>query len=232
MTNLPQTSNQIKYVSNFDELISTPFEGGINAICWSRNLLVDFSEIVEKIEFSENMVELDEEYLCDLDLTAEGKHAREVILSDLKNLISVGASPVLNVIKYYERDDSFPFFSTDVYSFHVDRSPIPTSTFLCTYYGECSEIVPNSQANQKVLIPEIRQELQNMYDGEEEDFESFLSENFFDLHYQANPDAQIVNLGIGQIWRLAVDHPESQVLPCLHRAPNEKSGQKRLLLIC
>ena len=232
MTDLPHSSNQIKYVSNFEELISTPFEGGINTICWSRNLLVGFSEIIEKVEFSENIVELDEEYLCDLELTNEGKLAREILLNDLRNLISVGASPVLNVIKYYERDDSFPFFPTDVYSFHVDRSPIPTSTFLCTYYGASSEIVPNSQANQKVLIPEIRQELQNIYDGEEEDFGSFLSENFFDLHYQANPDAQIVNLGIGQIWKLAVDHPESQVLPCLHRAPNEKNGQKRLLLIC
>ena len=24
-----------------------------------------------------------------------------------------------------ERDDSYPFFPTDVYSFHVDRSPVP-----------------------------------------------------------------------------------------------------------
>jgi hypothetical protein len=31
---------------------------------------------------------------------------------------------------------------------------------------------------------------------------------------------------------LAVDHPESQVPPCIHRAPKEKSGQNRLLMIC
>jgi hypothetical protein len=29
---------------------------------------------------------------------------------------------------------------------------------------------------------------------------------------------------------LAVDHPESKVLPCVHRAPAEKTN--RLLLIC
>jgi hypothetical protein len=57
-------------------------------------------------------------------------------------------------------------------------------------------------------------------------------DNFFDLHYQAKPDAQIINLGIGNLWRLAVDHPNNPVLPCIHRAPIEKFGEYRLLLIC
>jgi len=57
-------------------------------------------------------------------------------------------------------------------------------------------------------------------------------EHFFDLHYQAKPNTQPTNLGIGHLWRLAVDHPESQVLPCVHRAPKEKKGESRLLLIC
>lgn len=55
---------------------------------------------------------------------------------------------------------------------------------------------------------------------------------FFDLHYQPKPDAQPVNLGTGHIWRLAVDHPTQKVLPCVHRAPVEKDGEYRLLLIC
>jgi hypothetical protein len=71
-----------------------------------------------------------------------------------------------------------------------------------------------------------------LYDGPDEGFESFLSEYFFDLHYQADPQAQPVSLGIGHMWRLAVDHPESQVPPCLHRAPLERSGQTRLMIIC
>jgi hypothetical protein len=29
-----------------------------------------------------------------------------------------------------------------------------------------------------------------------------------------------------------VDHPEQQVLPCVHRAPLENNGEYRLLLIC
>ena len=114
----------------------------------------------------------------------------------------------------------------------MDRSPIATDTFLCTYYGASSEIVPNAEATQKVLVPEIRHELKKLYDGPDEGFESFLSEYFFDLHYQAQPNANIISLGVGHLWRLAVDHPGSEVLPCLHRAPKEKTGESRLLLIC
>ena len=136
------------------------------------------------------------------------------------------------MIKYYDRDDTYPFFPTDVYSFHVDRSPIPTYTFLCTYYGEPSEILPNAQAQQKVLVTEIRDELKRLYSGGDEGFESFLTEHFFDLHYLAKPAARPVSLGSGHLWRLAVDHPGSQVPPCVHRAPTEKTGQTRLLLIC
>src|SRR6201999_451219 len=110
--------------------------------------------------------------------------AREILLDDLKALKAHGALPVLNLIRCYDRDDAYPFFPTDVYSFHVDRSPIPTDTFLCTYYGEPSEILPNSQAKQKVLVPEIRNELKKLYGGADEGFELFLCENFFDLHYQ------------------------------------------------
>jgi hypothetical protein len=226
------TENQIHSVTNFQDLISTPFIGENNAICWKRELIGDFSEIVEKIEIDENIVELDLEELRELQLTDKGNLAREILLNDMKLLKNHGASPILNIIKYYERDDSFPFFPTDVYSFHVDRSPIPTDTFLCTYYGESSEIVPNSQAIQKILIPEILEELKKLYDGTEKDFEEFLRENFFYLHYQAQPNAQIISLGIGNLWKLAVDYPKSQVLPCLHRAPKEKNRQNRLLLIC
>lgn len=232
MIDLPRTGNQILCVTNFQDLISTPFNGEINAVCWTRNLIGDFSEIVKKVELNGNITAIEEEELHELQLSEQGQLARKILLNDLKVLEAHGASPVLNLISYYDRDDSYPFFPTDVYSFHVDRSPVPTDTFLCTYYGESSEILPNSQGTKKVLIPEIRDELKKLYHGADEGFESFLSENFFDLHYQAKPDARPVSLGLGHLWRLAVDHPESQVLPCLHRAPEEKSGRNRLLLIC
>lgn len=226
------TFNQIHRVTNFQDLVSTPFSGDINAICWDRTLTGDFSEIVNKVAPSGNITAIEEEELHELQLSEQGKLAREILLNDLKLLKAHGASPILNVIEYYDRDDTFPFFPTDVYSFHVDRSPIPTDTFLCTYYGEPSEILPNSQGKKKVLIPEIRDELKKLYHGADKGFESFLSDHFFDLHYQATPDAHPVSLGPGHLWRLAVDHPESQVPPCIHRAPKEKSGQRRLLMIC
>jgi hypothetical protein len=230
MTDLPTASHQIQYATNFQELISIPFHGEINAICWSRKLQGDFSEIVHKIELNGNLAGIEKEKLRELQLSEQGQLAREILLNDMELLKAHGASPTLNVISYYDRDNSF--FPTDVYSFHADRSPIPTDTFLCTYCGEPSEILPNSLAQKKVLIPEIRAELKKQYNGAEEDFESFLSEHFFDLHYEAEPGACPVSLGHGNLWRLAVDHPGSPVLPCIHRAPKEKQGEKRLLLIC
>lgn len=232
MSNFPPDENQIQRVHNFQELISTQYHGEVNAVCWNRELIGDFSELVNKMETNDNLVEVSQKDLLRLELSPQGQLARTVIINDLNLLKAQGTSPVLNLIKYYDRDESYPLFPTDVYSFHVDRSPIPTDTFLCTYYGAASDILPNKQAVQKVLIPEIRKELQKLHDGAPEDFENFLSDYFFDLHYQAQPDANIINLGNGHLWKLAVDHPASHVLPCLHRAPIENDGQTRLMLIC
>jgi len=230
MIDLP-ADNQIHCVTNFQDLVSTPYNGAINAICWTRKLSGDFSEIVKKVALSGNITTIEQEELCELQLSEQGQLARAFILNDFEVLKAHGASPVLNVISYYDRDNTYPFFPTDVYSFHVDRSPIPTDTFLCTYYGESSEILPNSQGKKKILIPAIREELKKLYHGTAEGFESFLSEHFFDLHYQAEPDARPISLGPGHLWRLAVDHPGMQVPPCIHRAP-EECGQNRLLMIC
>lgn len=232
MTNHTLAKDQIHTVTNFNDLVATPFSGEMNAICWNRELKGDFLEIINKVALKGNITVLDEEQLNALQLSEQGQLARELLLNDLIVLKVHGAAPTLNVIQHYERDDSYLFFSTDVYSFHVDRSPIPTDTFLCTYYGESSEIIPNSQAEQKILIPEIRNELKKLYQGPDEGFEAFLSEHFFDLHYLAKPDARPMSIGLGNLCRLAVDHPESKVLPCLHRAPKEKIGEPRLLLIC
>jgi hypothetical protein len=231
MTDLPY-EHQIHYVKNFEDLVSMSFAGEVNAICWKRELVGDFGEIVGKVELNENIAVLDPEELLALELSEQGQLARQILLNDLQLLTAHGASPTLNLIRCYDRDDAYPFFPTDVYSWHVDRSPIPISTFLCTYHGDASDILPNAQAEQKILIPEIRSKLQKLYGGATEGFEAFLSENFFDLHYQAKPAAQPINLGLGHIWRLAVDHPESKVLPCVHRAPEERRGLTRLLMIC
>ena len=225
-------SSQIGIVSSFAELVNKDFEGKRNALCWYRNLRGDFHEIVGQLKLKENITEVYPEDLSTLQLTEEGNIAREIILNDLRLLAGYGASPTLNLLKCYERDDEFDFISTDVYSFHVDRSPVATETFLCTYHGPASEIISNEHAEQKILIPEIRKKLKALHVAPSAEFENSLKENYFDLHYQAKPNIQPVNLGIGHLWRLAVDHPKQKVLPCIHRAPIENEGDYRLLLIC
>ncbi|MEZ0129717.1 DUF1826 domain-containing protein [Flavobacterium sp. LBUM151] len=232
MNNTFSDSNQIGIVSTFSELVNTDFKGEMNALCWYRNLDGDFNELVTQLCLKENITEVFPEDLIALQLSEKGNIAREIILNDLQLLADFGASPSLNLLKCYERDDEFDFISTDVYSFHVDRSPIATDTFLCTYHGAASDIIANSQAEQKILIPEIRTKLKALHNGPEEEFEDFLKENYFDLHYQIHQDAEPINLGLMHLWRLAVDHPKQQVLPCIHRAPIENEGEYRLLLIC
>ncbi len=232
MSNIFSDNSQIGIASTFSELVNTDFKGEMNALCWYRNLNGDFNEIVTQLSLKENITEIYSEDLIALQLSEMGNIAREIILNDLQLLTDFGASPSLNLLKCYERDDELDFISTDVYSFHIDRSPIETDTFLCTYHGAASDIVPNDQVEQKILIPKIREKLKELYDGPEAEFETFLEEYFFDLHYQPKPNAKPVNLGLGHLWRLAVDHPTQKVLPCVHRAPVEKDGEYRLLLIC
>lgn len=226
-------SNQahIAVVSSFSELIDTKFQGQLNALCWQRDLSGDFQEIVNKLILEENITEISPEDLLALELSEQGHIARNVILEDMQRLTECGALPCLNLLKQYERDDELDFIATDVYSYHVDRSPIATDTYLCTYYGTASDVIANDQVVQKVLVAEIREKLKQLHDGTDAEFEHFLADYFFDLHYQAKSNATPVNLGVGHLWRLAVDHPTQTVPPCVHRAPVE-NGQYRLLLIC
>lgn len=232
MKKLFSDRKEILVVSTFSELVNTDFQGAVNAICWERNLDGDFKEIASQLQLKENITEISTEDLLKLNLSEEGSWAREIILNDLQLLTDLGASPSLNLLKNYERDEEFDFISTDVYSFHVDHSPIATSTFLCTYFGASSDILPNDQAIQKILIPKIREQLKDLHEGAEEDFETFLKKNYFDLHYEPKPNAQPINSGLGNLWRLSVESPDQKVLPCIHRAPIENEGQLRLLLIC
>lgn len=226
------SNNHIASVATFSDLVNIDFQGAVNAICWHRNLEGNFEEIVSKLQLKENITEVSVEALSALQLSLDGQLAREIILDDLNLLHEFGASPSLNLIKKYERDDELAFISTDVYSFHVDRSTVSADTFLCTYHGVASEILSNEEAVQKIKIPEIRKKLLELYDGPDDEFDLFLAENFFDLHYQQKSDAKPISLGNGHLWRLAVAHPEQKVLPCIHRAPVENKDEYRLLLIC
>lgn len=225
-------TSSFQTVSSIETLLATPFEGTVNAVCLARELNGDFSEIISKISLTDKVIVVDTAMLLALDLSEQGQLAREIVLNDFEALTAYGEAPMINIITSYERDESFPFFPTDVYSFHVDRAPIPSATFLCTYYGDASEILPNEYAEQKIYVPEIREALKKIYDGPEEEFDTFLSDYFFDLHYRPKNDELLLPLGQGNLWKLAVDHPQSPVLPCIHRAPFERSGTPRLLLIC
>lgn len=233
-SSLPQPDcPRIKYVHSFEELVSTKFEDGVNALCWARTLPGDFDEIVAQFDVKEGRMALDEATLNGLVLSPAGQIARAILLADRKALADHGLSPVLDCIHGYPRDEEGGPVITDVYSFHVDSAPVEADTYLCSYNHTASEGLLNEEAVRKVDVPEIRAELLELYGGEDdEEFEEFLSDNCFNLHYAPLPEARPYFFGIGNLWRIAIAHPESLVPPCIHRAPVIEPGQPaRLLLI-
>ena len=109
MTNTFSDNNQIEVFSSFFELVNSKFQGEMNALCWHRNLVGDFKEIVAKLELKENITEVSIEDLLALQLSEKGNLAREIILKDIQLLTDFGASPALNLLKCYERDDELDF---------------------------------------------------------------------------------------------------------------------------
>src|SRR5450432_2477872 len=129
----------VKVVGSFEELVNTPFGAGVNALCWARTLAGDFYEVVQGIAAVGNITTLDDATLRALDLSEHGRAAVETLLNDLKNLRSVGLSPVLDCIQKYPRDEEGEIVPTDVYSFHVDSATAQTDTYLCSYTEASSE---------------------------------------------------------------------------------------------
>jgi len=152
-----------KRVANFQSLLTTPFAGSINALCWERALPGDYAEVVAKLGPGEGLVALDEERLRSLKLTAYGLLAVETMLADLALLRDAGRDPVLNIIYGYARDEEPGPVPTDVMSWHVDSAPVEADTWLCTYHGAPSEGLPNEHALRKVDDPKIRAELLELY---------------------------------------------------------------------
>ena len=226
---LPPDFDCIRVVHSFDELASTPFGDGVNALCWPRVLDGDFAEVVEKIGSGDGITILDERMLQCLHLSEAGRLAVGKMLEDERLLSDLGLDPVLNCIHGYPRDDDGPL-STDVFSFHADSAPVQAETWLCTYIGASSEGVRNEEAVRHVDVPATRTKLLDTYGGhDDEGFQEFLSENCYHLHYKALPDSNPYTFGVGNLWRIAVEHPGSPVPPCIHRAPC--TDAPRLLLI-
>jgi hypothetical protein len=230
---LPTGYHRIKVVTSFHELVTTPFADGINALCWQRSLPGDFSEVVSALGVREDMATLDEAYLRTLQLSDAGKTAVEILLADQELLRAHGLAPILDCIHGYPRDEDTEVVPTHVYSFHADSAPVEADTYLCTYSGASSEGLRNDEAHRRVDVMETRAALLEQYGGADDAaFSEYLRENCYDLHYAPAPHAQPFSFGVGNLWRIAIQHPESLVPPCIHRAPETLAGEPpRLLLI-
>jgi len=220
-------------VESFHELVTSRFEGGVNALCWQRTLPGNFSEVVEHLATSEGITTLDDSRLAGLMVSAAGRMAIDILLQDQGLLRERGLSPVLDCIHGYPCDDGTEPVRTDVYSFHIDSATVETDTWLCTYHGPASEGLRNDEAQRRVDIAETRVELLKTFGGEDDDdFLEYLKENCYDLHYAPATQARPFSFGTGNLWRIAVEHPDSPVPACIHRAPQTFPGQPpRLLLI-
>lgn len=183
---------------------------------------------------------MDAEFLESLDLDAGGKMAVRVMLEDFRRLKEHGLQPELNAIRAYPRDTEAESgeggVRTDVYSWHADSATTEAETWLCTYFGACSEGLANEEARRMVDFPERRAALLREFGGEDavdgDEFREYLIENCYDLHYLALPGAAPYAFGVGNMWRIAVEYPGCPVSPCVHRAPETGPGEApRLLLI-
>ncbi len=225
---------RIKTVHSFAELAATPFANGVNALCWPRVLAGDFGEVIEKLGGEKEILAIEEEQLLSLPVSAAGRTAIDIMLDDLRKLREEERDPVLNCIHRYPRDESAGPLRTDVFSFHADSAPVEADTWLCTYHGPASEGLRNEDALRRVDVPETRAELLKFLAAEEDDaeFREAQREHCYDLHYAPLPQARPYSFGVWNLWRIAVDWPDSPVPPCLHRAPETLPGQPpRLLLI-
>ncbi len=228
----PAARAHVRVVGSFAELLATPFAAGVNALCWPRGLAGDFAEVVAALGPGDEIDNLDAARLGALTLSPAGAIARDALLADLRLLQEHGLAPELNCIHAYRRDDADAIVPTDVLSYHADSAPIETSTWLCTYHGPASEGIANEECRRKVDVPEIRAALRREYGGEEgPGFEEFLSEHCYDLHYAPAAGAQPYAFGHFNLWRIAVAWPGSPVPACVHRAPAQRPGESRLLLI-
>jgi hypothetical protein len=222
-------------VRDFHELVRAPFRGRVNALCWERTLSGDYAEVVRLIGqgSGEPITPLDEELLLGLPLSDAGRVAAQQMLGDLRQLRELGLDPVLNCIHGYPRDESDSPVATDVFSYHADSAPIEADTWLCTYFGACSEGLHSQDAVRRVDVPATRAALLQRYGGPDDPgFEEFLREQCYELHYVPRPGAEPYSFGVGHLWRIATEFPGSPVPPCVHRAPSTRPGDPaRLLLI-
>ena len=223
---------RVRLVRSFEELRTARFAGGVNALCWERTLPGDYAEVIAKLGPGEGIVALEDERIRALELSPAGKLAAEAMLADQQLLSDHDLAPSLNCVYDCVRGPDAGTVPTDVTSFHVDSAPVEVDTWLCTYFGACSEGLRNEDALLKVEIPEIRAALLKEYGGSDDaGFAEFLHAHSYDSHYAPKPGAKAYPFGTFTLWRIATRWPGSPVPPCVHRAPENHPGSPRLLLI-
>lgn len=217
-------------VASFEDLLG-PFGTGVSALCWERRLEADFdtlaAALAPRAEAEGGLCVVDEAVLRRT--PGVDPRAISVLLEDARRLEVLGREPQLNVLTRYPRDERGLPVSVDVHSFHADRAPVEADTFLCTYSGAPSEGLDSHDAERLVDDAGVREALRHAWGGEG-DFESFLVEECFDLHFRPRPSATPWSFGVGPLWRLTVAWPGATEPPCIHRAP-VADGRPRLLLI-
>ncbi len=223
----------VRIVGSFQELLSTPFSGAVNALCWPRTLAGDFNEIAAVVGPLEEITTVDDESLLDLSLSAAGRLARDILLADQKLLRDAGLDPSLDLVPAYPRETEPGPVPIDVYDWHADSANTVADTFLCSYTVASSEGIANHEAICRVDIPETRAALLKLYGGRDDaSFAAWCNSHCYDLHYAALPHAKPYSFGFGNLWRISTQCPGSPVPPCIHRAPLTHAGQPpRLLLI-
>jgi len=226
---------RIAVVDSFEALAAFRFGPVVNAVCWPRQLPGDFDEVAALFAGDDDITSLDEAGIEALKprLTSNGIAAADALIADLKQMRGRDLQPSLECVPRYERDDAAATVPTDVYSFHADRAPVPADTWLCSYNVAASELIANEDAIRRIDVPETHAALLAEFaESGESDFDDYVRENCYDLHYAAKQGAVPVSFGFGNLWRIAIAYPGCPVAPCVHRAPETTPEQlPRLLLI-
>ncbi|MCA9568757.1 MAG: hypothetical protein KC656_12985 [Myxococcales bacterium] len=212
-----------------EDLLAGRFSVDFVALGLRRRLAGDFGELLAHLAPREGRVEIDPRDLPGLDLGPGGRRAVGEILDDVGLLEDLGLEPQLDCIVSYARDERGLAVQTDVCSFHADRADGELDTWICTYIGPCTELLAPADARRRIEDPARRAGLlaaSGLAEGPT--FEAWLRDGSFDLHFEPREGALPVPLGVGELWRLAVDWPGAPGPPCVHRAP---SGGPRLLLL-